>query len=673
MNRRMLLLGLAGLLAVAAGVAFVRPSHRPAPSGATAFDPDVEGYDELEARPRRSFAEHAAPVLAKHCIGCHSGQKAKGAVLLDTHDKGPAFWGRVAEAVRSGRMPPPGRPTPDADEREAFIGWLGDALSERGATGRPNPGRVTLRRLNRSEYNNTVRDLVGVPFRPADDFPADDSGDGFDTLGDVLSVSPTLIEKYLRAAEAVLDAAAGNPRLWKRLRTPAATSPVPFVLRGAPPLRADAVRGAYGQPEGEAAARAAEIDRAYAALQAFADRAYRRPCTHSEMARLMRFVEEASNGGEGADAGLKLAFEVVLVSPHFLFRVEQGPPATVPAQERRLNDFELATRLSYFLWSSMPDDELFGLACGGELSRPAVLVGQVRRMLKSPKSRALAQDFAGQWLQTRALAEAAPDPARFPGFDEELRRAMRAETEHFFDHVVRTDRSVIDFLTGEYAFVNERLARHYGLSGVRGPEMRRVSLAGTGRAGVLTHASILTVTSGPTRTSPVKRGKWLLENVLGAPPPPPPPGVDGLKEKGGATLRERLERHRASPACASCHARMDPLGFALENFDGVGAWRDRDGDTAVDPSGKLPDGRSFRGPAGLRALLAARPADFVRCLTGKLLTYGLGRSLRPADAEAIDRAVRHAARNDYRFSSLVIALVRSDPFLMRRARAGGTR
>jgi hypothetical protein len=672
MSRRSLLFCLVGLVgATAAVVSVVRLARAPAPQGAADFDPDVEGYDE-PARPRRSFPEHAAPFLAKHCVGCHGRQKPKGGVTLDTQRDDGAFWGRVAEAVRSGRMPP-GRPAPEADELEAFLGWLEDATSGRGATGRPDPGRVTLRRLNRSEYNNTVRDLVGVRFRPADGFPTDDSGDGFDTHGEVLSTSPTLIEKYLVAAESVMDAAAADPELWKRLRTPPDTDPVPFVLRGTPALRADPVRGSFTRPEGEAAARAAEIDRAYAALQGFADRAYRRPVTHAEMARLMRFVEEALNAGKGADAGLKMAIQTILVSPHFLFKVEADPPAGGPALDRRLNDFELATRLSYFLWSSMPDDELFRLACAGELSRPAVLVAQVRRMLKDSRARALAEDFAGQWLQTRALAEAAPDPTRFPDFDDELRRAMRAETELVFDHVAREDRGVTELLTGEYTFANERLARHYGLSGVRGDRMRRVSLAGTGRAGVLTHASVLTVTSGPTRTSPVRRGRWILENVLGTQAPPPPPGVDGLKERAGASLRDRLDRHRADPACASCHARMDPLGYALENFDAVGRWRDRDGDAAVDLYGELPDGRSFRGPAELRALLAARPDDFVRCLAGKLLTYGLGRSLRPADRAAVERAVRHAGRNGYRFSSLVIALVRSDPFLMRRVRAGGAR
>ena len=546
------------------------------------------------------------------------------------------------------------------------MAWIDGALSN--GSGQRNSGHVTLRRLNRAEYNNTIRDLVGVRFRPADDFPTDDSGDGFDTVGDVLSVSPTLIEKYLVAAEAVVEAGAKDPPLWKQLTTPPTEDYIPFVLRGPPPQRAAAVKGLRLEtPDEPAAAKAAEIDRAYYALQAFADRAYRRPVTHEEMVRLMRFVETALARGEGADAGLKLAFEAILISPHFLFKMELDPLRTGPDLDRRLTDSELATRLSYFLWSSMPDEELFRLAAEEKLHDPHTLVGQVRRMLWDAKSRTLAENFAGQWLQTRALADVTRDPEKFPAFDDNLRRAMQEETDLFFDHVVRTDQSVLDLLLGEYTFVNERLAQHYGLPGVTGDEFRHVSLAGTGRAGVLTQASVLTVTSGPTRTSPVKRGKWLLENVLGTPPPPPPPGVDSLKDsKGTATsLRERLDWHRSKPECASCHARMDPLGYGLENFDAVGAWREWEESAPVDASGTMPDGRPFRGPSELRTRLAERPDDFVRCLSEKLMTYALGRGLTVSDRPAIDRVVHHAAHNNYRFSSLVIALVRSDLFMRR--------
>jgi Protein of unknown function (DUF1592)/Protein of unknown function (DUF1588)/Protein of unknown function (DUF1585)/Protein of unknown function (DUF1595) len=460
---------------------------------------------------------------------------------------------------------------------------------------------------------------------------------------------------------------ANDPQLWRRLSTPRPEDYMPFVLRGAPPLGNGAVKGQFGVPVDEQAAfRAAEIDRTYAALQAFADGAYRRPVTHAEMNRLMRFVDSALNDGETADAGLKLAMKAVLVSPHFLFRVEADP-------DRPAGDFALATRLSYFLWSSMPDEELFRLAARGQLRDARTLVQQVRRMLRDPRSRALTENFGGQWLQKRALAQSAPDPALSPQFDNELRTAMQEETERLIDFIIREDRSVLELLTADYTFVNQRLAMHYGIPGVRGNEFQRVPLAGTLRAGVLTHASVLTVTSGPTRTSPVKRGKWILENVLGAPVSSPPPGVDDLKVQGARALnlRERLEQHRSRAECASCHARMDPLGYGLDNFDAVGAWRDRDGETPIDPSGTLPDGLRFRGVAELRAMLIEQPERFTRCLTEKLLVYALGRGLVPADRPVVNQIVRHAGRNGQRFSSLVIALVRSDPFQKRNSRPGG--
>ncbi len=603
---RVISLWILGAAAVtAAGIAVARFADRPVASAAVVVegpDPDVEGYDtdpEVRKQSWPAFAVHAAPFLARHCAGCHAQGRPKGKIALAFPDEAAAtadlaVWAKVDAAVRSGRMPPSGCSRPDPSELEAFTAWLDWALSGGAGSGAKNPGRVTLRRLNRAEYNNTVRDLVGVQFRPADDFPADDSGDGFDTLGDVLSVSPTLIEKYLAAAETVVEAVAADPLLWQRLSRPPVEDYIPFVLRGVPPQRDPAVKGLRLEAiDDQATAKAMEIDRAYYALQAFADRAYRRPITHEEMYRLMRFVEAASAEGEGVDAGLKLAYKAVLISPYFLFKMEPDPQPAGPESDRRLTDFEVATRLSYSLWSSMPDDDLFRLAASGKLRDPRTLAAQVRRMLRDPKSRALAEHFAGQWLQTRALIEVTRDRASFPGFDEDLRQAMREETELFFDHVLRTDQSILDLLTAEYTFVNERLARHYGLLGVTGREFRCVSLAGTGRAGVLTHASVLTVTSGPTQTSPVKRGKWVLENVLGTPPPPPPPGADNLKDPGDAatTLRQRLDLHRSKAECATCHARMDPLGYGLENFDALGAWRDRDGSVPVDASGTLPDRR----------------------------------------------------------------------------------
>ena len=631
-----------------------QPSHETAGATEPAWDPDVEGYDENLSSSntlRSELSTDAGQFVDRHCATCHSGKKPKANLILVSGLDPPsqvdrASWVKAAEAVRSGRMPPRDRMQPTPGESAAFLAWV--------EAGHSPSSRVTLRRLNRAEYDNTIRDLVGVSFQPARDFPADDTSEGFDTIGDVLSVSPTLIEKYLTVAEKVVDSAAADPELWHRLCNPPVEDFVPFVLRGTPPLRDPVVKGQQSGINSETAEHTAMVDRAYFALRTFADRAYRRPITHVEMDRLMRFVEATLNNGEGADPGFKLALKAVLVSPHFLFKIESDPDTAKPNTDRRLNDYELATRMSYFLWSSLPDEELFRLAAGGKLHDPRTLVDQVRRMLKDPKSRALADHFAGQWLQTRSLDEANRDPAQFARFDEDLRRAMRNETELFFDHVVREDGNVLDFLTGEYTFVNERLAHHYGLTGVTGDEFRRVSLAGTSRAGVLTHASVLTVTSNPTRTSPVKRGKWILENLLGTPAPPPPPGVDTLSESTTATttLRERLDHHRSRAECASCHSRMDPLGFGLENFDATGAWRDRDGKDPIDASGTLPDGRLFRGPGELRKVLAEKSDDFVRCLTEKLMTYALGRGLTPADRPEVDRIVRHTCRNGYRFSSL---------------------
>jgi Protein of unknown function (DUF1592)/Protein of unknown function (DUF1588)/Protein of unknown function (DUF1587)/Protein of unknown function (DUF1585)/Protein of unknown function (DUF1595) len=641
------------------------------------WDADVDGMDETSALSEQlpAYSSDVAPILSRHCANCHGEVMSKGDFSLPLYSNDAAAaadrktWDRVGAVIHSRRMPPADRQPLTPAESAILNAWL-----DRVASPARDSGRVTLRRLNRAEYDNTIHDLVGIAFRPAADFPSDDSGDGFDTLGDVLSVSPILIEKYLNAAETVIDAASANVELWARISHPPTADFIPFVLRGSPPQRDMAVKGLRPEPTDPVAeSRAAEIDRTYAALQAFADRAYRRPITHAETARLMRFVDEAVNSGSGADSGLKLALKAVLVSPHFLFKIESDPAATT-GTERRLNDFELATRLSYFLWSSLPDEHLLRVAAAGTLHEPRVLVTQIRRMLQDAKSRALAENFAGQWLQTRSLAEATRDAARFPSFDAELVAAMRTESELFFDHIVREDSSVIELLSADYTFANERLARHYGITGVTGMDFRRVSLAGTGRVGVLTQGGVLTVTSGPARTSPVKRGKWILENLLGANVPTPPPGVDTLKETGAgrsATLREQLEKHRSRAECASCHSRIDPLGFGLQNFDAVGAWRDHDADAAVDSSGTLPDGRAFRGPAELVAAVAERPDEFARCLTRKLLTYGLGRSLGLSDHDAIERIVRHTANNGYRFSSLVIALVRSDVFQNRRVQPGG--
>jgi len=496
---------------------------------------------------------------------------------------------------------------------------------------------VTVRRLNRAEYTNTVRDLLGVEFNAAADFPSDDVGYGFDNVGDVLTLSPLLMEKYLAAAEQIAAKA---------------------VVEDKP-----------GDLSPDAAAE--RIVRRLAA------RAYRRPISDQELARLLKLVAGARAQGEGFEEGIRLALQAILVSPHFLFRVELDPEANGVRPIRALDEYELASRLSYFLWSSMPDDGLFDLAARGKLREN--LDGQVRRMLGDPKSKALVENFAGQWLQLRNLDLVTPDKSQFPAFDDNLRRAMRTESELFFETIVREDRSVLELLDADFTFVNARLARHYGLEGVEGDQFRRVSLpAGGGRealqsrGGVLTQAAILTVTSNPARTSPVKRGKWVLDNILGTPPPDPPPSVprlqDDAKAVAAGTVRQRMEQHRKDPDCAVCHKEMDALGFALENFDAVGALRTKDGGFPIDAAAQLPDGRSLGGPRELKAMLRGSKEPLARCLTEKLLTYAIGRGVEPYDGPAVGGIVHAAKAGDYKFSTFVLGIVHSDPFQKRRCK-----
>ena len=403
-----------------------------------------------------------------------------------------------------------------------------------------------------------------------------------------------------------------------------------------------------------------------------ARRAYRRPVTAAEVDRLARFVDLAKKSGESFEQGIQVAVKAILVSPYFLFRIERDARPQDPRAIHRIGDYELATRLSYFLWSSMPDEELLKLAGEEKLRAPGVMAAQVRRMLRDAKAHALAENFAGQWLEVRNLESVQPDPERFPQFDDELRAAMRTETEMFFDAVVREDHSILDFLDGRYTFLNERLAQHYGIADVEGSEFRRVKLAGIQRSGVLTQASVLTVSSYANRTSPVLRGKWILENVLNQPLPPPLPDVPNLNEAAIGTtesMRSQLEKHRKNAICAGCHKPMDPLGFGLENYDAVGQWRTADGKFPVDASGRLPSGQSFRTPAGLKSILKQDRSAFTGCLTEKLMTYALGRGLEVYDRNAVKSVVKRVTLGDYRFSSLVLGIVDSMPFQMRRGEA----
>jgi hypothetical protein len=645
-----------------------------------------------------------------------------------------------------------------------------------------------MRRLNREEYNNTIRDLVWQDLRPAETFPSDDVGYGFDNIGDVLSISPLLMEKYLSAAETVACAAIAAPEFaghQLRIENEQLAAAGGEVYGAARILRTNGELGfeytfgqdgeyllrarAFGQlagdeppkmsfrldgkdiqtvdvtvsenrpevyevrakisagkrrvavayvndftepPTGDRRRRPRDRNLIVTAIEVqgpiglpkllpishrriiacqsipkhkhsdecvrtivskFAGRAFRRPATKQEVTRLAGIVGMAQKQGDSFERSLQLAVQAVLVSPHFLFRVELDKEPNNPKAKHPVGQYEMATRLSYFLWSSMPDDELFAVAAKGKLQDPKVLQAQVRRMMKNPRARELAQNFGLQWLQLRRLNEAAPNPEQFPSFNQELRDAMREETVRFFEAVVKEDRSVLDFLDGRFTYLNEPLAKHYGIDGVKGEQFRRVELTGNQRRGVLTHASVLTVTSNPTRTSPVKRGKWVLEQILGTPPPPPPPGVPELEEEKGelkGTLRQRMEQHRINPSCASCHARMDPLGFGLENFDAIGRWRTSEGTFPIDSSGELPGGKRFNGPAELIAILKGQQQQFARSFSEKLLTYAIGRGLESYDNCNVDEIGRRLAENDYRFSALVTEVVLSEPFRMRRGDGG---
>ena len=727
-----------------------------------------------------TFNAAVRPLLSQTCAGCHNDKLASGGLnvagFLD-----PASltakrdgWEVIIKKVRAGEMPPKGIPKPPAEQMAVFLKYLDTEFDRADKATKPDPGRVTAHRLNRSEYSNTVRDLLGVVFRADEEFPPDDSGYGFDNVGDVLTVSPALMQKYLSAAEQIASRAVGGDPLPKpstfirkdRIRRfdintiqltdrvgfdsdylvrvnlighrgatdkpvtlvitvdgkPLKTvevavqiSPVnqqggstqrsyqevkAFLTGGDHSFRAEFTndaglkdipkearfnnsRNIYPDtieiigpfPSAEAhpsqkkvlvcdpASGAACVDRI---LTSLAHRAYRRPVTKQEVAALARVFDKAKEAGYSPAQSLQFAITAILVAPQFLFRVEHDPkPGTIA----RLNDLELASRLSYFLWSSMPDDELLRLAETGRLHQPAALDAQVKRMIADSKSASLAENFAGQWLEIRSLDAVKPDAKKFPDWGPDLREAMRTETRMFFETVMREDRPVSDFIDGKYTFINEMLAKHYGIEGVTGTDFRRVDLKTEQRSGVLTQGSVLTVSSYPSRTSVVLRGKYLLENILGAPPPPPPPDVPRLNEETvgiAKSLRQQMEQHRSDPVCASCHSRMDVLGFGLENYDAIGRWRTQDGKFPVDPGGSFPNGKSFSTPAEMKALLHDNMPEFTRCLTEKLLTYALGRGVEAFDRRTVQDLVKQTAASEYRFQSLVTAIVHSAPFQQRR-------
>lgn len=604
------------------------------------------GAAETDAADSTHFAAQIAPFLNNHCVACHSGDEPEGGIRFDKYRDSAnvqtdyELWEKAARLIREHQMPPADEEQPTTDEIIAITAAINTELKTFDCSTASHPGRVTLRRLNKAEYNNTIRDLVGLDLKLADDFPADDVGSGFDNIGDVLSIPPVLLEKYLAAAESVAERIFGDKDAKK-----------PVLVH-------------------EAANDEQRVEVARRHVREFAARAFRRPITGDEEQRLFAIMSFAWEQDSSEEEIFQTVITAILSNPHFLFRVERDPTADDEDGIRNLDGFELASRLSYFLWSSMPDEQLFELARSGELTKPDVLVAQAKRMLADPKSRALVDDFAGQWLQLRDVSRLQPDRDKFPAFDDELRTAMRRETELFFENMIRENRNVLEFLNADFTFVNERLAKHYGIDGITGAEFQRVSLA-AGRRGVLTHAGILMLTSNPTRTSPVKRGKWILDNILAEPPPPPPANVPELDEDGETlgSLREQMEQHRENPACAVCHTKMDAIGFGLENFDAIGAWRDRDGRFEINAGGELPGGHKFNGAGDLMQILAEeKKTEFSRCLTSKMLTYALGRGLSSYDRCAVNEIVAALEQGEYRFGNLVAAIVTSDPFTQREVR-----
>jgi hypothetical protein len=811
-----------------------------------------------------AFTGSVLPVLSKYCVTCHNEKLKTANINFQAYATGaqasgsPDIWNKTLDKLVTGKMPPTGLPAPSKAEIATVTNWIEPVLARAGLRRETGPGRVLARRLNRVEYNNTIRDLLGIPYRPADEFPVDDSGYGFDNIADVLTVSPMLMEKYLVAARKASQLAvfgASYPakpvllshQLAKRSYdfgvtggsegSVAGADYLPYAMRGnlegaftfpvdaeyeirfrvmnlrnangnnfsyldvvngktsaslrgnvkvdgdlpivaprapnggrgggrgrgprtqeqiqaalekartaAPPLKVvltfdgkpilnDVIEGEtdFGYARGEFVARIpvkagqhsmrvsfpelANIDDPRAHLNidmrrkvftdyldvagpfnpskeppasyrklfvcsqqtqacarqiltGFMRRAWRRPATTEEIDSKLRLIDVARKEGDSFEEGIRLAVEAVLSSPNFLFKLERDPKpaAGATAKANPVSDHELATRLSYFLWSTMPDDELARAADTHTLRKPGALEAQVRRMMADPKAQNLVDNFAAQWLQLRILGRTKPDGSRFGTMDDELLGYMRTETSMFVAAILREDRSVLDFIDAPFTFLNGPLARHYGITGVDGEEFRRVNVDPAQRGGLLGQAAILTVSSYPTRTSIPVRGKWVLENLLGTPPPPPPPDVPVLKETGlgkEVSLRERLEQHRSDPSCSGCHNMMDPIGFGLETYDAVGKWRTHDGDVKIDASGTLPGGRKFDGVAGLRQILKGQSDAFTRNLTEKLMTFALARGLEVSDRAAVDKIVRQVAADNYRFSALVQGIVNSDAFQMR--------
>lgn len=587
------------------------------------------------------FKEEIRPLLADYCFDCHDDDTAKAGVNLAQHPdvlslhRNPKLWENVLRQIEERAMPPSNKRQPPPETYHRLIDWLRLTLNNPDPDLLPrDPGQKLIHRLSRPEYNYTILDLLGVDSRPADKFPPDGGGGGgFDNNADTLFLPPVLMERYLTAAEDILLSA---PRSRLFPQQPVWYTPDTLTARNN--------------------------------LQWFVRRAFRRPATREEVDRLLALYERSRQAGDNFENALLIAYKAVLVSPHFLFRIERDPSGDAPG---RLQAYELASRLSYFLWSSMPDEALLNAAERGELLHDSGLKRQVLRMLRDPKSRRFTESFIGQWLGTRKLPEtSSPDTRRYPKFDIELREAMMREPVEFFSHMVRDNRSLLELLDSDYTFVDTRLADLYDLPPVEGDAFVRVSLPDRRRGGVVGMAAVLTQTSYPRRTSPVLRGKWILEEILGTPAPPPPPIVATLPQddrvRDNLTLRQRLEQHREKANCATCHSRLDPLGFALENFDAIGGWRTQIDKLPVDASGVLPNGREVNGPEALKDALLEQRELFLRHATEKLLAYALGRGLEYYDIPSVKEILHRSEPSNYSLQTLILEVVRSFPFQYRR-------
>ena len=724
---------------------------------------------------QQKFTKTIRPMIEQHCGDCHWGDNADADLNLEPFESldqllaGREKWKKVLHRVAAKEMPPSDAdPIPD-DQHQQLMVWLDELMNSVDCTD-IKPGRVTIRRLNRVEYRNTVRDLVGVDYKPSQSFPGDDVGYGFDNIADVLSLPPILMEKYLRAAEEISFQAINDPNSEQLAGVIAAGDftkggrKVEILDNSAPLYSSYTISGVFdfkktgkykviveaagdqagaepckmsvsinGRQAKTAMVRAKRDNfrdykfgfavnrtgkqdlkisflndyykdsggtrqdrnlfvgnarivgpignksptyeeiiggaRTNAAAKQIIDRlaskAYRRRVTPDELNRLMELFKSSRQDGNAFDASIRFTLQALLVSPHFLYKVETPVPE---GTSRKLNDFELATNLSYFLWSTMPDDELFRLATQGKLSDPTVYRAQVKRMITDRRSLALVQNFASQWLHLRSLARMQPDPELFPGVNKQLRSDMVTETKLVVADLIAKDAKITDLLSVPYTFINGPLAEHYGIPNVSGKRFRKVNTEGTGRSGLLTHASVLTLTSNPNRTSPVKRGKWIMENLLGEEPPPPDPDAMQLEDQTEltGTLRQRMEQHRADPNCAVCHRVMDELGFALEHYDPVGRYREREDGNEIDPRGELPNGTKFMGPDELQNTIRTEMREkFVRCVTEKMMIYALGRGLEYYDDCTIDEVIEEVNKSDYKFSSLIIGITESEPFLSR--------